>query len=376
MPIITPGPTEISQDVLRAMERSVNPDLDPWFFRLYFGLVERLKGMIGFSGDIYIMSGEGMLGLEAAIANTVAPGDEVLALSNGVFGESFEDLASRYGARVRPVRSEYDRLIDPSLIPRDGRFKAATLVYVETPSGLVNRNIEEISERVRALNSLFIVDAVSAVGGMPVNCDRIGADICLMASQKAFSSTPGLAIVAVSKRAKEEIYKRGYRGYYMGIIEWDEDLKKGYFPYTPSANDFLALDAALEAIYREGLERVYRRHEASREAALRALEAMGIERFVKDRELCAPTVTAFYSPLEPQKIMQFTWEKLGIMLAGSWGRLADRVMRIGHMGYIAQRRFMVEAVAALGAALSHYGKPVDVAAAIRAVNQTFDEYNI
>jgi alanine-glyoxylate transaminase/serine-glyoxylate transaminase/serine-pyruvate transaminase len=375
MTILTPGPTEMNPDVLREMLRSVNPDLDKGFFRVYNETVEMIKKLIKWNGDIYIMSGEGMLGLEVSIANTVREGDRVLSLSNGVFGELFADLAMRYGAKVDTVNSPYDEPFDAQLIKNVENYKAVTFVYVETPSGLIN-NIESVSERIKGKGSLFIVDAISAVGGLPIDCEALGIDICLMASQKAFSSPPGLAIIAVSKKAKEVIEKNNYKGYYMGIKVWDEYLKQEMFPYTPAANDILALHRSLKDIFREGPASVYRRHLASKEATIEGVKAMGLKLFVKDQAFSAPTVTAVYSPISPEKIINFAWEKLGVMLAGSWGPLKDKVIRIGHMGYTAQKRFVAEGIAALGAALNYNGIPANTVNALKKVNEVFESYNL
>ncbi|MDP8024087.1 MAG: pyridoxal-phosphate-dependent aminotransferase family protein [Nitrososphaeria archaeon] len=375
MTILTPGPTEMNVDVLKEMLRSVNPDLDEAFFRTYNETVEMIKKIINWEGDVYIMSGEGMLGLEAAIANTIKEGDRVLSLSNGVFGESFADLALRYGAKVDTLSSPYDEPFMAETIKNVEGYKAVTFVYVETPSGLIN-DIDAVSERVKGKDPLFIVDAVSAVGALPVDCKALGVDICLMASQKAFSAPPGLAIVAVSKKAKEISEKRKYRGYYMSINVWDEYLSQGMFPYTPAANDILALNRALKEIMKEGLESVYRRHEASREATIEGVKALGLKLFVKEEKFSAPSVTALYSPVSPEKILKFTWEKLGVMLAGSWGPLKDKVIRIGHMGYTAQRKFVAEGIAALGAALNSNGIYANTAEAVKKVNDIFDKYNV
>ena len=375
MTILSPGPTEIDPEVLREMMRSVNPDLDKAFFDLYRETCEMIKKMINWDGDVYIMSGEGMLGLEAAIANTIKEGDPVLSLSNGVFGESFADLAFRYGAKVDTISSPYDQPFNSELIKGVEKYKAVTFVYVETPSGLIN-DIESVSEKIKDKGPLFIVDAVSAIGGVQIDCKALGVDICLMASQKAFSSPPGLAIVAVSKKAKEVIQRRDYRGYYMGIKAWDENLAQGIFPYTPAANDILALHKSLKKIFEEGLSAVYKRHQASKEAAVEAVKAMGLKLFVKDERYSAPTVTAIQSPVKPEEIVNFAWQKLGVMLAGSWGPLKDKVVRIGHMGYTAQRRFLLEGFVALGAALSYFGVKTDVASAVKKINEIFDSYGL
>ncbi|MGC8558226.1 MAG: pyridoxal-phosphate-dependent aminotransferase family protein [Nitrososphaeria archaeon] len=372
MVILTPGPTEIPNEVLHSMLKSINPDLDQSFFKIYNDLTESIKKMINHDGSIYIMSGEGMLGLEAAIANVIKKDDRVLSISNGIFGESFADLAKSYGAQVTTVKGPYDEPIDASKIGdlKGSRYKAVTFVYVETPAGLMNP-IDDVSKIVKDSDALFIVDAVSAAGGLPVNCKKLGVDICLMASQKAFSSTPGLAIVAVSDKARSEIKNVNYGGYYMNINVWDENLNKGMFPYTPSANDIIALKTAIDMIYSEGLDNVYRRHMESRNATLSALKAMNIAPFVKNLNYAAPTVSAFYSPYDSISLLDFTWKKLGIMLAGSWGSLANKVMRIGHMGYTARKNFVIQAITALAAAMNNFGIKVDIESAVDAANREF-----
>lgn len=373
MVILTPGPTEIPNDVLTSMLKTVNPDLDQEFFNLYDDLTENIRKMINHDGSIYVMSGEGMLGLEAAIANSVKKGDRVLSISNGVFGESFGELARGYGAQVTTVNGPYDEPIDVKKIPDLNGYKAITFVYVETPAGLINP-IEDVAKIVKDSDTLFIVDAVSAVGGVPVDCKTLGVDICLMASQKAFSSTPGLAIVAVSDKAKSEMKKVNYGGYYMNINTWDENLSKGMFPYTPAANDIIALKTAIDLIYSEGLESVYRRHRQSRDATITALKSMGIAPFVKEIKNAAPTVTAFYSPFDSNLLLDFTWKKLGVMLAGSWGPLSNKVMRIGHMGHTARKDFVIQAIMALGAAMNNYGLKVDTVSAVNSATSAFSSF--
>jgi len=160
----------------------------------------------------------------------------------------------------------------------------------------------------------------------------------------------------------------------MNINTWDENLSKGMFPYTPAANDIIALKTAIDLIYSEGLESVYRRHKESRDATISALKSMGIMPFVKDINYAAPTVTAFYSPLDSNLLLDFTWKKLGVMLAGSWGPLANKVMRIGHMGHTARKEFVIQAIMALGAAINNYGLRADTISAVNSANKAFSSF--
>ncbi|MDG7047775.1 MAG: alanine--glyoxylate aminotransferase family protein [Nitrososphaerota archaeon] len=373
MTILTPGPTEIPDDVLLAMRRSSNPDIDVSFMDLYQDLTTRIKGLIHMNGKVYIMSGEGMLGLEAAIANTVRKGDRVLSVANGVFGDAFGDLASAYGAQTVKLHGDYDIPIDPHRVDPAG-FDVITTVHVDTPAGLMNP-IEELSHRIKGSDAIWVLDAVSSVGGYPIDCEQLGVDICLMASQKAFSAPPGLAIVAVSERAADMIKERrkdeAYGGFYMNFRVWDENLSNGMFPYTPSANDIFALARSVETIMKEGPISVYKRHTLAKEATLKALVSLGLKPYVKDSSFAATTVTAFYSPPDQAALINYMWSKFGTLLAGSWGALAGKVMRIGHMGYTAQRKFVVEAISALAAGLKHYGTSTDLPSALEDIDHVY-----
>jgi len=375
MTILTPGPTEIPEDVLLAMKRSSNPDIDASFMDLYQNLAATIRDLIHMNGRVYIMAGEGMLGLEAAMANAVRKGDMVLSIANGVFGDALGDLASSYGARTLKLEGDYDLPIDPLRVDAAG-FDMITTVHVDTPAGLMNP-LEELSPRIKGSDAIWVVDAVSSVGGYPVDCERLGVDICLMASQKAFSAPPGLAIVAVSERAAEMIRKRGkdeaYRGFYMNFKVWDENLSKGVFPYTPSANDVFALARSVELLMKEGPLSAFKRHELAKEATLKALVSLGLKPYVRDSRFAAPTVTAFYSPPNQAELINYMWSKFGTLLAGSWGALSGRVMRIGHMGYTAQRKFVVEAISSLAAGLNHYGARVDLAGALEDITSVYEK---
>ena len=356
------------------IRETTNPDLDPEFTKLYKGVIGKLKQLIGASkSDVYVLSGEAMLGLEAAIANTVKRGDKVLVISNGVFGEAFTDLVRMYGGEPVVLEADWKRSVDPSAIERalerNPDVKALTLVHCDTPSGILNP-VHEIARIAESFGSLSIVDAVSSIGGVPVHVDSSGIDILIGGSQKVLNIPPGLTIVSISQRAWDEIERVGYRGFYLSFKLWKEELDgKGEFPYTMPDHLVRALDESLNMIFEEGLENVYERHKRARAASWSAVEAAGLNPYPAGIEHASPTVTAIEVPhgINGEQLREIAWKKYGVMIAGSWGRLRGRVVRIGHMGIQASRNHLILGFTALMKALRDLGYTASVGKVVEAI---------
>ncbi|MEM1658226.1 MAG: alanine--glyoxylate aminotransferase family protein [Candidatus Jordarchaeales archaeon] len=364
--MFTPGPTEVPLRVLRAMVRELqNPDLDEGFAEFYDGLCGKLKRIMRTSGDVIIHSGEAIMGLEAAVYSLVNPGEKVLTMTSGVYGDGFINFVRMYGGVPVEVRVEYDEVVFPEKVEetlrREKDVSVATLVHCETPSGTLNP-LEEIGRICEEHGVLLVVDAVSSVGGVNVDVDRWGVDICIVGSQKCFSAPPGLGIMTVSEKAWEKMEERRGKmgGFYLNVLVWrDWWFEKRIFPYTHSVSLLYALDEACNIILEEGLEKVFRRHEVVAKATREGVKAMGLKLFPKSEDYCSPTVTAVESPkgVNEVELRRRMREKYGVMIAGSWGKLAGRVFRLGHMGYNAQPSKALVALAALSRALSDMGFP-------------------
>ncbi|MEM0005219.1 MAG: alanine--glyoxylate aminotransferase family protein [Desulfurococcaceae archaeon] len=380
--IMTPGPTEIPYRVkLALMKESTNPDLDPDFLRVYNETREKLKHVLNVrEGSIYVMTGEAMLGLEAAIANTVKDGTRVLVIANGVFGEGFADLIKAYGGEpliVENCEECWRRSADPSVIDRELEkhrdIEVVTLVHCDTPSGILN-NLVEVGKVVRDHGSLLIVDAVSSIGGVPVDFDKAEVDILIGGSQKALNTPPGLTIMAISERAWDRIEKINYRGFYLDLKTWRDMLdNKGIFPYTMCDVLIYALNESIKMIMEEGLENVHRRHLLAMKASWRALEALNLNPYPSSMNYSSPTVTAFEPPkgINSEELRKIIWEKYGVMIAGSWGRLMGKVLRVGHMGVQASRTHVLSAFTALARALRDLGYSVNIGKVAEAIEEEF-----
>jgi aspartate aminotransferase-like enzyme len=307
-----------------------NPDVEPAFVDLYDDVRAKLERVYGTDDDVVVMGGEGILGLEAAIASTVAPDDDVLCVSNGLYGDGFADFVENYGGDPTLVGADYTDPLDVEGVTatlEDGDYEVATMVHCETPTGALN-DIEPVLERLAEHDVLTIVDAVSSLGGTPVPTEHI--DIALGASQKAFSSPPGLTTVAVSDPAWERVEARDPTSLYTNLLPW-RDTSDG-FPYTHLVANVAALDESLSILLEEGVDAVYERHETVAAHCRDRASDLGLDLY-PEPERSAPTVTALHVPGEAERVQRTLAEDHDVVLATGLADLADDVLRVGHMGY-------------------------------------------
>ncbi|SDH82228.1 pyridoxal-phosphate-dependent aminotransferase family protein [Halanaerobium congolense] len=334
--IMTPGPTEVSEEVRRAMSQKItNPDLDPEFFDFYLDVSSKLQQVIKTKNDVIIMSGEGILGLESACASLIEPGDKVLVLDNGIFGRGFADFADLYGADVTKWEFPYNKEIDinklDEMLAEKNDFKFATFVHCETPTGIIN-NVGEITKLLNKYNILSVVDSVSAIGGVPIEVDKWGIDIILGGSQKCLSVPPGLTFMSVSDAAWNAVNNREtpVRGYYTNLQLWQNWYEEKYFPYTQAISDIYALNAALDKWL--GDQEVFTRHSQIAAAVRKAITESNLNLFAENGY--SDTVTAIEIPdsINYQELNQLMTESYNVMIAASLGEFEDKLIRIGHMG--------------------------------------------
>ncbi len=332
---LVPGPTRVPEVVRQAyLVDYGSADLESEYLELYGQVQEALRAILGTRSKLAIMTGEGMLALWSALRSCIVPGDRVLAVSTGVFGHGIGEMAASTGAEVEWVEFGYDEVLRPEPVEEAiVRFqpKMVTAVHCETPSGTLNP-VHQVGDLVAEHQvPLYYVDAVASAGGAPVLMDEWHIDLCLIGTQKALSSFPDLAAVAVSERAWEIIAEVDYAGY-DALLPYRDALAKGWFPYTPAWASLAALHAACGLILDEGLDGVFARHARASAHCRQRSRALGLSLYATD-ETCSPTVTAVKLP------EGVVWDELdralrqrGMVVAGSLGPLADKVFRIGHMG--------------------------------------------
>ncbi|HHY92254.1 MAG TPA: alanine--glyoxylate aminotransferase family protein, partial [Firmicutes bacterium] len=318
--ILTPGPTTIEEEIRSALARpTTNPDLDPEFAAFYRTVCNKIQQVWHTASDVLVLSGEGILGLEAAVASVVEPGDQVLCITNGVFGEGFADFVRRYGGEPLPVGSDYRRPMDPAEVEKvlhdNPAIKAATVVHCDTPAGLLNP-VQELGPLFRRHGVISIIDAVASAPGDPVWADDWQLDIVLGGSQKCLSAPPGLTFLSISPAAWAAMERRTspIPGFYVNLLEWKKQwLGEGVFPYTPPESDIYGLGAALDAVLAEG-PAFSARHRHIAAATRAAVRQAGLEVYpVEGAE--ANTVTAVVMPdgADDAAFRRYLWEKYGVM---------------------------------------------------------------
>ncbi|MFL8709859.1 pyridoxal-phosphate-dependent aminotransferase family protein [Clostridioides sp. GD02377] len=333
-----PGPTETRENVrLARAEKTTNPDIDVDFVEFYKKTCEKFGNIVGTKNDVYILSGEGILGLEAACASLTEKGDRVLVIDNGIYGEGFKDFVTMYGGEYVLFSSKYTKSIDvdelKAFLDKDSNFKYATVVHCDTPTGVLN-DVSKICPLLKAYGILTVVDSVAGMVGERLNVDESKIDIILGGSQKAISAPAGLTIVGISKDAKNCIKNRktNVTGFYCNLNIWEGYYEKKYFPYTMPISDIIGLDKALDNILEEGIEKVLDRHEKIAYSVRKSIEEYGIELFLE--EGYSNTVTAIKIPesIGALKLTKYMLKNYNTLVATSLNQYMDTILRIGHMG--------------------------------------------
>lgn len=356
--LLGPGPLAVSSRVLLAQAMPPIGYLDPDLFGILADIQANLRTVFGTRNEFTIaLTGTGMAGMESCFANLVEPGDSVVIGVNGFFGARMVEIASRYGANVHRVDAEWGRMLDPKQIDRAaaaaGRVKLVACVHAETSTG-VRQPLEPIREVARKHDALFVVDAVTSLGGLPVEVDRIGIDACYSASQKCMGCPPGLAPMTVSDRAMEAAAERKTKvsnWYYdWGLLAayWGSDH---LYHHTVPVSSLFGLHESLRAILEEGLDARFARHREVSDLLLTGLVNLGIRPLALEGARL-PTLNAVYLPEGMDDAGEVAARKrllieYGIEIGGGLGALKGKVWRIGTMGESATRRNVALLLAAL-----------------------------
>lgn len=336
---MTPGPTAVPERVRTAMSQPIhNPDVEREFVDFYRSLTDDLGQVYGTDDDIVVLGGEGMLGLEASLASLLDGGEQVLCIANGLFGEWFEDFVELHGGEVISCSNPYTDPLDIERVKsllESHDIEIATMVHCETPTGILN-DLDEVLSLCTDEGVITIVDAVSSLGGTPVPTDDI--DICLGASQKCFSSPPGLTTLSVSDNAWHTVHETQQASFYTSLAPWEDitNEESEQFPYTHLVSNLYALDESVAMLLEEGLEQVYDRHADAAALCREMGRELGLSPY-PPTERCSPTVTAFEVETSAEAIQSELHDEHDITIATSLGPLADDIIRIGHMGVNAEQ---------------------------------------
>jgi alanine-glyoxylate transaminase/serine-glyoxylate transaminase/serine-pyruvate transaminase len=336
-----PGPTNVPERVLRAIDRATIDHRGPAFAPLTREIQDLIRPVFATSGPVVIYPASGTGAWEAALVNTLSPGDRVLMAETGWFAALWSKLASRLGLEVEIVPGDWRHGADPDAIAARlhadaGRtIKAVAVVHNETSTGVTSRVAEVRAAIDRAGHpALFLVDTISSLASIDYRHDEWGVDVTVGGSQKGLMLPPGLAFNAVSNKALAASRTAKLPRSYWAWDEMLESNRDGYFPYTPATNMLYGLREALHMLHEEGLPNVFARHARHGEATRRAVRGWGLEILALDPREYSNTLTTIVVPegIDADALRATILERFDMSLGTGLGKLKGKVFRIGHLG--------------------------------------------
>jgi len=365
--LMIPGPTPVPPSVLLAAAAPMINHRGPEFAEALAEVTAGLKRVFQTQHDVFVLTASGTGGLEAAVVNMLSPGDTVLSVSIGVFGDRFASIAKAFGVKVESLDFEWGTAADPGKIrerlaaDEKKEIKAVLVTHNETSTGVTN-DMAAIGPIVREHGALVLVDGISSLVAMDCQTDAWGLDLVVAGSQKAFMIPPGLVFVAMNDRAREAMQKASLPRFYWDLGKAKDYLKLGQTPWTPAVPQVFQLRAALRILEAEGLQACFERHVRHGAAVRAGIGALGLKGFA-DPKHASNAVTSVRKPdgVEVAALRKLLLEKYGVVLAGGQQSMKDKIFRIGHLGYVSQSD-IVATLGALGLALKELGMDVDAAA--------------
>jgi pyridoxamine--pyruvate transaminase len=364
------GPGDVTDRTLRDHARQVTYHYDPAFIDFFAHTTDLAKRAMETANDVVLMQGEVVLGMEAAIASMVAPGDRVLALISGIYGHSFKTLCDRAGAETIPLEVPPHDAVDPDAVRAALRahpdIKFVTAVHSEMPSGTLNP-VDRIGPIVREFGAVSIIDASASVGGEAFHTDAWAVDVAIAGPQKCLGGVPGLCMLSVSPAAWAAMdrHPSPLRESYLSILDWRASwIAKRRFPYTISVSLVYALESVLAQALEEGLEHRVARHGAIARAARAGVRALGFEMWPSRDEIAATAITVVRVPdgFPEAKVRQEMRDRYGVMVAGGLGEFAGRQIRLGHMATGAHPTKLAAQLAVLERSMANVGARVTLGA--------------
>jgi aspartate aminotransferase-like enzyme len=368
-----PGPTALPPSVRAAGARQMINHRGPEFAAMLARIIEGMKPFFGTTSDVAMITTAGSGGLEAAIVNTLSPGDGVLGVSIGAIGDRFAKIARIYGADVTKLDAEWGYASDADEVRERLRSlpgtKAVLLTHNETSTGVMNP-IGELAAAIReeAPEALILVDSVSGLGAVPFEMDGWGVDVVVTGSQKAWMAAPGLAMVAASPRAWTAMERATMPRFYLDLREHRDAAAGGETPFTPAIAVAFQVDEGLRIMQAEGAENIFARHEACAAATRAGLAALGFELFADERHYSRTVTAATVPDGLDWKAFNGAAKGRGLVLAGGQGKLTGKIFRLGHLGSVTLEEIL-GAISTLEIVSLEGGRPVEPGAAVAAAQR-------
>jgi len=372
--LLSPGPTPIPNEVALAMSETMIHHRTPQFNKVFEEVRQGLKTLFGTKGDVLILASSGTGAMEAAVSNLFSPGDKVLVINGGKFGERWLQIAQAFGLKPVEIKVEWGKPVKIEQVEKQLKLHPDTqgvMVQASETSTTALHSVKEIAKLTHN-GPLFIVDGVTAVGVIPLPVDEWGIDALVTGSQKALMLPPGLAFIALSDRAWERTGKATLPRFYFDLRLERKNQKKGSGAFTPAVSLIFGLRASLSMMQREGLDRVYARHARMARATRAAATALGLKLLAPESPSPAATGVILPDRLDADKVLDYLRDHMGITLAEGQDQLKGKVIRIAHVGYMGAFDIVV-AIAGLEMALRKFGMEVPFGRGVAAAEEVLME---
>jgi aspartate aminotransferase-like enzyme len=351
------------------------------FGKILSEATEMMSDVFKTNNKSYLITGSGTAAMEASMANILTPGDKILNIVGGKFGQRFSQIVESFGGQPQVIDVEWGKAVNPDKIgyalEEDENIKAVTVVHNETSTGVANP-IKEIGKIMSDYNALYVVDTVSSLAGDDVDVDGYGIDICVTGSQKCMAAPPGMAAITLSDDAWKVVEQTNPKSYYLNMKKYRKsgNAEPPETPYTPSVSLMYAMHEALDIIMEEGLVKRVKRHQIAAQATRNAIKALNLELF-PDESVSSTTVTAIKMPegVTDGELRGTMRNKYRVELAGGQDHLKGNIFRIGHMGNITHRE-IITTISALEMTLRELGFDISMGEGVAAVADTYLPENI
>ena len=373
--LMLPGPSQPSEEVLKAAA-SILPHYGREWKKVHEETVKLAKMVFKTSGEVILFPTPGFLAIETGLINLVTREEKILMCVNGYFGETALKAARTHKRNIVLLEKDYGEAITPedveNALKENEDVRAAFVVYNETSTAVMNP-LRELCKVFKEHDLLVMVDAISIFGGAEINMDEWGIDLCVGYASKALGGMPGICPMGISKRLWKILDERTAEpdAWYLDFRTWKKSIEEmsawGHpHPSSMPTHTVIALHKALKRVIDEGLENVYKRHSVFSAAFRNAVKAMNLQ-LVAPEEYASPTITAIRLPEGiPKKLIDGMLDNFNIMISGGLGKLAGKIVRVGHMGFTARRDHISRTITALGYTLKELGFNVSVDAALKA----------
>jgi aspartate aminotransferase-like enzyme len=364
--LFTPGPVAVAPKVLLTQAQPMTHHRLPEFSEILREIREDLKYLFQTQREVYFFASSGTGAMESALVNLFSPGDKVIVVEGGKFGERWRELAETYQLEPIVIQVEWGRVVKPEEVERSFRehpdAKGILLQACETSTG-AKHPVKEIAEITREKEAVLVVDAITALGVYPLPMDEWGLDVVITGSQKALSLPPGLSFIAFSDKAQDFAKKSKLPKYYFSLAREKKAYAKDTTAFTPAVSILLGLREMLRRIRALGLEKVFSHCKLLSTACLEAVSALGLKIFP---EVPAESLTVIEAPagLNTGEFLKFLRDRWGVLLAGGQDRLKGKIFRITHMGDQSPFDLMI-ALSALEMGLNKFGIKVPLGTGVK-----------